>query len=76
MFAGYAAYAASAEAEPIHTDEAGLVVEQVTVPSAGADLPLYVARPAGTGRHPTVMVINEIFGVHEWIRDVCRRLAH
>lgn len=76
MFAGYAAYAASAEAEPIHTDEAGLVVEQVTVPSAGADLPLYVARPAGAGRHPTVMVINEIFGVHEWIRDVCRRLAH
>lgn len=76
MFAGYAAYAASAEAAPVHTDEAGLIIEQITIPSAGADLPLYVARPASAGRHPTVIVINEIFGVHEWIRDVCRRLAH
>lgn len=76
MFAGYAAYAASAEAEAIHTDDQGLVIEQTSTRSAGADLPLYVARPRAPGRHPTVLVINEVFGVHEWIRDVCRRLAH
>ncbi len=70
---GYAAYALCADAEPIHTDEAGLVVDQVR---AGADgLPLYVARPASKGRYPLVVVVNEVFGVHEYIKDVCRRFA-
>ena len=70
---GYAAYALSADAEPIHTDEAGLAVEEVR---AGADgLPLYVARPAEKGRYPLVIVVNEVFGVHAYIKDVCRRFA-
>ena len=70
---GYAAFALSAEAEPIHTDEAGLVVETLRT---GADgLPLYVARPEARGRFPLVIVVNEVFGVHEYIKDVCRRLA-
>ena len=38
-------------------------------------LPAFVARPEGKGRYPVVIVVSEIFGVHEWIRDVCRRFA-
>ncbi len=65
----------SALAEPIHTDEVGLVTASVTLPSAGFDLPCYIARPAAKGRFPTVLVVSEVFGLHEYIRDVCRRLA-
>jgi carboxymethylenebutenolidase len=76
FFAGYAASALSASADPIHTDEAGLIVEAVTLaPPDGFALPAYVARPAARGRHPAVIVASEIFGVHDYIKDVCRRLA-
>ena len=70
---GYAAYALSADAEPIHTDEAGLAIEEVRAGAEG--LPLYVARPAARGRYPVVVVVNEVFGVHAYIKDVCRRFA-
>lgn len=70
--AGYAAIAAGAEAAPVTTPSDGLVIETV---SLAADLPGYVARPAGKGRHPAVIVVNEIFGVHEYIKDICRRFA-
>ena len=70
---GYAAYALSAEAEPITTDAKGLVIDAAF---AGADrLPLYIARPEGRGRYPVVLVVNEVFGVHEYIKDICRRFA-
>ena len=75
FFAGYAAAAFSAEAEPIHTDETGLVTETVMLPAPDRPLPAYVARPAAKGRHPVVLVVSEIFGIHEYIRDTCRRLA-
>jgi carboxymethylenebutenolidase len=76
FFGGYAACALSASADPIHTDEAGLVVEAVTLaPPDGFALPAYVARPAARGRHPAVIVASEIFGIHDYIKDVCRRLA-
>lgn len=76
FFTGYAAAALSAQAEPIHTDEAGLVVESVVLsPPDGFALPAYVARPQGGGRHPAVIVASEIFGVHDYIKDICRRLA-
>jgi carboxymethylenebutenolidase len=75
FFSGYAVAALSAEAEPIHTDDAGLVVETVTFPSQGFDLPAYVARPKAAGRFPAVIVASEIFGVHDYIKDICRRLA-
>ena len=75
FFAGYAAAALSAEAAPIVTDEAGLKTETVHIPSAGFSLPAYVARPAKPGRFPAVLVASEIFGVHDYIKDVCRRLA-
>jgi carboxymethylenebutenolidase len=75
FFAGYAVAAFSAEAEPIHTDETGLVTETVMLPAADRPLPGYVARPAAKGRRPVVLVVSEIFGIHEYIRDTCRRLA-
>ncbi len=75
FFAGYAVAALSAQAEPIHTDEAGLVTETVMLPAADIQLPAYMARPKAAGRFPAVLVISEIFGVHDYIKDVCRRLA-
>lgn len=76
IFAGYAAAALSAQAEPIVTDGAGLVTSTVTVAEAGGSaLPAYVARPDAPGRHPAVLVVSEVFGVHAYIQDICRRLA-
>jgi carboxymethylenebutenolidase len=75
-FAAYAPAALSQTAHPIATDSAGLVVDTVSWRAPdGFDLPAYVARPEGSGPFPVVVVVSEIFGVHEYIRDVCRRLA-
>jgi carboxymethylenebutenolidase len=73
---GYAVAAFSAEAEPIHTDDKGLVAGIVEIPAADRAIPGYLARPAGQGSHAAVLVYSEVFGVHEWVKDVCRRLAH
>lgn len=59
----------------IHTDSAGLVAGRVKVPSALGEVEAYQARPAGQERLPVILVVSEIFGVHEYIADVCRRLA-
>ena len=76
FFAGYALGAGPASAEAITTDAAGLIVEEVTFRAAhGYHLPGYLARPAAEGRHPVVIVVNEIFGIHAYIKDICRRLA-
>lgn len=76
FFAGYAVAALSAEARPITTPADGLVIEEATIPNgAPSPLPAYVARPTGTGRHATILVVNEIFGIHDYIKDICRRLA-
>jgi carboxymethylenebutenolidase len=76
LFSGYAVAALAQEAEPIATDTAGLATETVSYPAPdGFALPAYVARPEGEGPFPVVVVVSEIFGVHEYIRDVCRRLA-
>ena len=72
---GYALAAWSAQAQPVKTDEAGLVTRMVELSAADRKIPGYLARPAGPGRHPVVIVISEIFGLHEYIRDTCRRLA-
>ena len=59
----------------IHTDSEGLEVGQVGIPAGGRDVPAYRAMPAQPGTFPVILVVQEIFGVHEHIRDVCRRLA-
>jgi carboxymethylenebutenolidase len=72
---GYALAAFSADAEPIHTDEQGIVTGAVEIPAADRKIPGYLARPAGQGRFPVIFVYSEVFGVHEWVKDVVRRLA-
>lgn len=74
--AGYAVAAGPLRAEPITTGDEGLVVGMVEVPTGDGSMPAYRACPEGEGTHPVVLVVHEIFGVHEYIRDVCRRLAH
>lgn len=59
----------------VSTDSAGLDTGNATVTTANGTLPLYFARPQGGKKLATVLVVQEIFGVHEHIRDVCRRLA-
>lgn len=72
---GYALAAWSAQAEPVKTDEVDINTGMVELPAADRPIPAYVARPAGKGRHPVVILVSEIFGLHEYIRDTCRRLA-
>ncbi|MFZ5719656.1 MAG: dienelactone hydrolase family protein [Pseudomonadota bacterium] len=72
---GYAVAAWSAQAQPIKTDEAGLVTGMVDLKAPDRKIPAYLARPATGEKHPAVVVVSEIFGLHEYIRDTCRRLA-
>ena len=63
-------------AQTITTDTKGLTAGEVQIPMAdGKMIPAYRARPAGGGKFPTILVVQEIFGVHEHIKDLCRRLA-
>jgi carboxymethylenebutenolidase len=60
----------------IKTDAEGLVAGEVKIPVAGGEIPAYRAMPDKKGKKfPVVLVIHEIFGVHEHIQDVCRRFA-
>jgi carboxymethylenebutenolidase len=59
------------------TDAAGLLASDVRIPTANGELPAYRAAPVKPikGKAPVLLVVHEIFGVHEHIKDVCRRLA-
>jgi carboxymethylenebutenolidase len=60
----------------IITDSVGLTAGEVMIPVKDGKMPAYRAMPEKRdGRLPVVIVIHEIFGVHEWIQDICRRLA-
>lgn len=59
----------------ISTDTSGLIASEVKIPVADGSIPAYVAKPATGNLFPTILVIQEIFGVHEHIKDICRRLA-
>ena len=75
--AGYAPAALSACASPVTTSAEGLAEAEVRISGAdGYDLPAFLARPNGEARRGAVIVVNEIFGVHDYIKDVCRRLAN
>ncbi len=72
---GFAAAVQPVTAETIHTDTEGLEASEIKIPVQDGALPGYRAKPkSGTG-HPVILVVQEIFGVHEHIRDLCRRLA-
>src|SRR5215813_6113433 len=62
-------------AATIVTDSAGLTAGEVRIPTADGDIPGYRAMPSEGRAFPAVVVVQEIFGVHEHIKDVCRRLA-
>ena len=75
LISGFTLAVTTVEAQVIHTDAAGLDAGETKVPTNNGDLPGYYARPQGAGPFPTIIVIEEIFGVHEHIKDLCRRLA-
>ncbi|HTP76249.1 MAG TPA: dienelactone hydrolase family protein [Rhizomicrobium sp.] len=58
------------------TDTVGLDAGAVDIPVADGKIPAYRARPSGSVGAPVILVVQEIFGVHEHIKDLCRRLAH
>jgi len=72
---GFAAAVLPVGAQTIRTPSDGLDVGEVTVLSGGFQLPAYRAAPAGKTGAPVILVISEIFGVHEHIADVARRFA-
>lgn len=59
----------------IRTSAEGLDVADLMVPVAGGQMPAYRAAPAKAGKYPVVIVIPEVFGMHEYQKDICRRLA-
>ena len=72
---GFALSVQPVSAQTITTDPNGLDAGEVKVPVADGAMPAYRAMPAQGGPFPTVLVVQEIFGVHEHIKDLCRRLA-
>ncbi|MCB9682553.1 MAG: dienelactone hydrolase family protein [Alphaproteobacteria bacterium] len=72
---GFALSARPAQASTVVTAADGLDCGPVSVPVPGGTSPGYVARPKGKANPPVVLVVQEIFGLHEHIQDVCRRLA-
>jgi len=75
LAAGFALAVMPVSADTITTDSNGLVAGEVKIPVAGGEIPAYRAMPATGGPFPTILVVHEIFGVHEHIKDICRRLA-
>lgn len=77
IISGFALAAMPIQAQTtIKTDSNGLVVGEVKIPVSGGEIPAYRAMPDQKGKKfPVVLVVHEIFGVHEWIQDVCRRFA-
>jgi carboxymethylenebutenolidase len=75
LAAGFALAVQPVTAATITTDTQGLEAGEVTIPVPDGKVPAYRAMPAGGGPFPVVLVVQEIFGVHEHIKDICRRLA-
>ena len=71
--AGYTLAAGPVRADAIQTDTNGLTVGDAKVKVAGGDMPVYFARPANVPKPPIIIVAPEIFGLHEYIKDVVRR---
>jgi carboxymethylenebutenolidase len=73
--AGFAIASRAVAGEIIKTPADGLTVGDGKVASGMFQVPIYEARPAGPGKYPVVIVIPEIWGMHEYIKDVVRRFA-
>jgi carboxymethylenebutenolidase len=72
---GYAATAGAIAQTAIKTSSEGLTTGEVMIDVSGTKVPAFVARPQGKTNLPVVLVIQEIFGVHEYIADTARRFA-
>lgn len=75
LAAGFAAATLPVAGQTITTDTGGLEAAEVKIPVRDGTIPGYRAKPQKGTRQPVVLVVQEIFGVHEHIRDLCRRLA-
>jgi carboxymethylenebutenolidase len=75
LAAGFALAVQPVSAQTITTDTKGLEAGEIKIPVADGEIPGYRAMPAEGGSFPVVLVVQEIFGVHEHIKDICRRLA-
>ncbi len=73
--AGYTLAAGPVRAEVITTDTSGLQAGDAKIKVGSEEMPAYFARPAGDTKAPVIIVAMEIFGLHEYIKDVTRRLA-
>src|SRR5580700_2573867 len=72
---GFAAAVLPITAATISTDSKGLTAGEVEIPAGDLRIPAYRAKPASGASFPTILVAQEIFGLHEHIKDLCRRLA-
>ncbi len=75
LASGFAIASNPVLAQAIVTDSKGLVAGEVSVAVADGKMPAYRAMPAAPGKYPVMLVVQEIFGVHEHIKDMCRRYA-
>lgn len=72
---GFALSVRPISAQTITTDSNELVTEEIKVTVNDGEIPAYLAYPKIGNQFPVILVVHEIFGVHEHIKDVCRRLA-
>ena len=75
LAAGFVMAVQPVSAETITTDSKGLEAGEIKIPVADGTIPAYRAMPDKGGPFPIILVVQEIFGVHEHIKDLCRRLA-
>ncbi len=73
--AGYALAAQPVAASAIQTPTDGLDAGWVTVDTGGFAMRAYRARPAGKKNAPVILIVHEVFGLHEWVQDMVRRYA-
>jgi carboxymethylenebutenolidase len=74
--AGYTLAAGPVRADAIHTDANGLDAGMTKIKVSEGEMPAYYARPAGVQHPPIILICMEIFGLHEWVKDVTRRMGH
>ncbi len=76
LTAGFALAVQPIQAQSVMTtDTKGLIAGEVKIPVGGGEIPAYRALPEKGKNFPTVLIVQEIFGVHEHIKDICRRFA-
>src|SRR5438876_779262 len=75
LASGFAMAVRPVSAQTITTSSEGLTAGEVRIPVTGGVIPGYRAMPEKGGPFPVVLVVQEVFGVHEHIKDICRRFA-